>query len=74
MDKRTQSDAEHAFIEFIDKITELGFKFDLFTKIELTYVKGDAAESPHNMANKLNLRAEDFIKQEKSLLNEDDDS
>ena len=74
MDKRTQSDAEHAFIEFIDKITELGFKFDLFTKIELTYVKGDAAESPHDMANKLNLRAEDFIKQEKSLLNEDDDS
>jgi len=74
MDKRTQSDAEHAFIEFVDKITELGFKFDIYTKIELTYVKGDAAESPHNMANKLNLRAEDFIKQEKSLLNEDDDS
>ena len=74
MDKRTQSDAEHAFIEFVDKITELGFKFDIYTKIELTYVKGDAADSPHNMANKLNLRAEDFIKQEKSLLNEDDDS
>jgi len=64
MDKRTQSDAEHAFIEFIDKITELGFKFDMFTKIELTYVKGDAAESPHSMSNKLNLRAEDFLPNE----------
>ena len=74
MDKRTQSDAEHAFIEFVDKITELGFKFDIYTKIELTYVKGDAAESPHSMSNKLDLRADDFIKQEKSLLNEDDDS
>jgi len=64
MDKRTQSDAEHAFIEFIDKITELGFKFDMFTKIELTYVKGDAADSPHSMSNKLNLRAEDFLPNE----------
>ena len=64
MDKRTQSDAEHAFIEFVDKITELGFKFDMFTKIELTYVKGDAAESPHSMSNKLNLRAEDFLPNE----------
>jgi hypothetical protein len=64
MDKRTQSDAEHAFIEFIDKITELGFKFDMFTKIELTYVKGDAADSPHSMHNKLNLRAEDFLPNE----------
>ena len=65
MDKRTQSDAEHAFIEFIDKITELGFKFDMFTKIELTYIKGDAAESPHSMANKLNLKAEDFLPNER---------
>jgi hypothetical protein len=65
MDKRTQSDAEHAFIEFIDKITELGFKFELFTKIELTYVKGDAAESPHSMSNKLDLRAEDFLPNER---------
>ena len=65
MDKRTRSDAEHAFIEFIDKITELGFKFDLFTKIELTYVKGDAVESPHDMANKLNLKAEDFLPNER---------
>jgi len=64
MDKRTQSDAEHAFIEFVDKITELGFKFDMFTKIELTYVKGDAADSPHSMSNKLNLRAEDFLPNE----------
>ena len=64
MDKRTQSDAEHAFIEFIDKITELGFKFDMYTKIELTYVKGDAANSPHSMSNKLNLRAEDFLPSE----------
>ena len=64
MDKRTQSDAEHAYIEFVDKITELGFKFDMFTKIELTYVKGDAAESPHSMSNKLNLRAEDFLPNE----------
>jgi len=64
MDKRTQSDAEHAFIEFIDKITELGFKFDMFTKIELTYVKGDAADSPHSMSNRLNLRAEDFLPNE----------
>ena len=64
MDKRTQSDAEHAFIEFVDKITELGFKFDMFTKIELTYIKGDAADSPHNMSNKLNLRAEDFLPNE----------
>ena len=64
MDKRTQSDAEHAFIEFIDKITELGFKFDMYTKIELTYVKGDAANSPHSMSNKLNLRAEDFLPNE----------
>jgi len=64
MDKRTQSDAEHAFIEFIDKITELGFKFDIYTKIELTYVKGDAADSPHSMSNKLNLRAEDFLPNE----------
>ena len=65
MDKRTQSDAEHAFIEFIDKITELGFKFDMFTRIELTYVKGDAVESPHDMANKLNLKAEDFLPNER---------
>jgi len=64
MDKRTQSDAEHAFIEFVDKITELGFKFDMFTKIELTYVKGDAADSPHSMSNRLNLRAEDFLQNE----------
>ena len=64
MDKRTQSDAEHAFIEFVDKITELGFKFDMFTRIELTYVKGDAADSPHSMSNKLNLRAEDFLPNE----------
>ena len=64
MDKRTQSDAEHAFIEFVDKITELGFKFDMFTKIELTYVKGDAADSPHSMSNRLNLRAEDFLPNE----------
>ena len=64
MDKRTQSDAEHAFIEFIDKITELGFKFDTFTRIELTYVKGDAADSPHSMSNRLNLRAEDFLPNE----------
>ena len=64
MDKRTQSDAEHAFIEFIDKITELGFKFDMFTRIELTYVKGDAADSPHSMSNRLNLRAEDFLPNE----------
>ena len=64
MDKRTQSDAEHAFIEFVDKITELGFKFDVFTKIELTYVKGDAADSPHSMSNRLNLRAEDFLPNE----------
>ena len=64
MDKRTQSDAEHAFIEFIDKITELGFKFEMLTKIELTYVKGDAADSPHSMSNRLNLRAEDFLPNE----------
>jgi len=64
MDKRTQSDAEHAFIEFIDKITELGFKFEIFTKIELTYVKGDAADSPHSMSNRLTLRAEDFLPNE----------
>ena len=75
MDKRTQSDLEHAFIEFVDRTQELGFEFDYLAKLELRYVKGEAALSPHNMANKITLRPEDFIqKQDKSLLNEDDDS
>ena len=66
MDKRTQSDVEHAFIEFVDKVTELGFVFDTFTKIDLTYVKGDAVNSPNSMSNKLSLRAEDFIQKDES--------
>jgi len=74
MDKRTQSDLEHAFIEFVDRVQELGFEFDYLAKLDLRYVKGEAALSPHSMANKITLRPEDFIKQEKSLLNEDDDS
>jgi len=72
MDKRTRSDVEHAFIEFVDKVTELGFKFDMFTKIDLQYIKGDAASSPNNVHNMLSLRAEDFVqKEEKQVLKED---
>ena len=74
MDKRTRSDLEHTFIEFVDKVQELGFKFDIMTKLELTYVKGSALESPHNIANKITLNPDDFIKEEPKVLKEDEGS
>tara|TARA_R110002126_G_scaffold27213_4_gene91448 strand:- start:1638 stop:1883 length:246 start_codon:yes stop_codon:yes gene_type:complete len=61
IDKRTKSEVEAAFIEFVDKIQDLGFKFDLFDKVELTYIKGDAVLSPHSISNKLTLRAEEYV-------------
>jgi len=61
IDKRTKSEVEAAFIEFVDKIQDLGFKFDLFDKVELTYIKGDAVLSPHSIGNKLTLRAEEYV-------------
>tara|TARA_Y100001963_G_scaffold150385_1_gene231411 strand:- start:3461 stop:3661 length:201 start_codon:yes stop_codon:yes gene_type:complete len=64
IDKRVQSEVEHAFIEFVDKIQNLGFKFDMFDKLVLTYTKGEAADFPHSVNSKLQLQASDFIKKE----------
>jgi hypothetical protein len=62
VDKRIEAEVTHAFIEFCDKASELGFRFDIMGKIDLTYIKGEAFDSPHDMRNKLSLCPDDFTK------------
>ena len=64
VDKRTVSEVEHSFVEFCDRVVELGFKFEPMSGIEIHYCKGEAAQSPHNMINRIRLVGDDFVSKE----------
>ena len=74
VDKRTVSEVEHAFVEFCDRVVELGFKFEPMSGIELHYCKGEAALSPNNIGNRIRLVGDDFVSKEEPEEQEEDKS
>ena len=74
VDKRTVSEVEHAFVEFCDRVVELGFKFEPMSGIELHYCKGEAALSPNNIGNRIRLVGDDFVSKEEPEVPEEDKS
>ena len=76
VDKRTVSEVEHAFVEFCDRVVELGFKFEPMSGIEIHYCKGEAALSPNNIGNRIRLVGDDFASKEEpkeEVVEEQDD-